>query len=132
MTEPVIALTVPYDLGRLAPNLRLHPQERKRRERTAAAAARLAYFQAGAPQMDGKVRVTLILRRGRVIDPDGAFAAARSIINALFCRSRQENAGMAITPDDSARFLEFGPLAQETGQRWKRREEVLVLVEALP
>lgn len=125
----MLTLSVAYDLGRLTPNQRLHPQERQRRERTAATAARLAYFQAGAPELAGKARVTLLVRRGRSIDPDHLLAAAEKLINALFCRRRR---GYGITEDDSARFVEWAPVQQETGALWKGREEVVLRVEAAP
>jgi hypothetical protein len=126
MSDKLI-LRVCYDLGRLTSNQRLHLQERRRREKTAQAAAQLAYFAAGAPQVEGRARVTLLVRRGRTIDPDHLLAAAEPIINALFCRRRQ---GFGITPDDSARYVEWAPVQQETGDRWKQREEVVIVVTA--
>jgi hypothetical protein len=130
MIEP-IRICVPYDLGRLTPNQRIHPQEQWRRQKALKMAAYFAYLQAGFRTLPGKVRVTLIVRRGRVIDPDNLAAASKHLIDALFCSRKKANRGLGITPDDSARYVEYAPVQQETGAQWKGREQVEVIVEPL-
>lgn len=126
MTDDCIRIVVPFDLHRLAPNTRLHPWVRREAQRNAKQMARFAYIAAGSPTMEGPVVVSLIIRRGRVIDPDAALASCKHLLDGLFCARRNEWGG--ITPDDSARYITYGPVLQETGTEWKGREEVEVIV----
>jgi hypothetical protein len=124
----MIEITVPYDLGRLAPNLKLNRWELQRRKKVAQGAAWFAYLQAGCPEMEGKVRVTLRIRRGRRMDPDNVLAAAKIPLDVLFCRNRN---GKGITPDDSDLYVEYAPVEQMPAAMWKGREEFRVTVEPL-
>jgi hypothetical protein len=124
MAEPFRAvLTVPFDIGRLSPNRRLHHLERARLTRQARTTGRLAWLQAGRPQAPARVRVSMLVRRGRECDQQNLWAAAKGVVDGVFCG--------ALTPDDSPRWVELGAVTQECGGRWKGREEVVFLVETV-
>lgn len=126
--ERLIArLSVPFDVGRLTPNKTRgkHWGAVLLLTRRAQLAARCAYLQAGSPIWEGPVTVALTVRRARKLDPDAALSGAKAVLDALF---RRRDLGYGVTWDDSARFVEFAPVRQETGMRWRGREEVLVVV----
>jgi hypothetical protein len=121
-----IRIIVGFDVGRLSPNLRLHPTERRRRQRLAKIAARFAWLQAGSPMVEGAVTVSLIVRRGQSLDANAAWAGFKHVEDGLFCRRLN---GWGVTPDDSFAWVRYGELRQEIGSDWKGREEVEVIVE---
>ena len=69
---------------------------------------------------DRQVRLTFILRRGRLVDPDNALAACKALIDGL----TDEPGRPALLPDDSASMVEYAPIVFETGKAWRQREEV--------
>lgn len=126
MTAPrteIARITVPYDVQRLSPNLRLHFHERARRTKVARFLARRAWEQAGSPRATGPVRVSLLVRRGRSIDQQNVWCATKSICDGIFCAG--------LTPDDAPEWVTLGTVTQEPGRQWRGREEVVLIVEAL-
>jgi hypothetical protein len=121
VTAP-IEIRVAFDVGRCAPNAcrRMVWQQRKRVADAAKEAAGVAWLQAGSPMLDEPVSVDITIRRGRRLDPDALLASCKSLLDSLFV--------MRITPDDSARWVRYGEVRQETGARFRGREEVLVRV----
>ena len=113
--EPV-RIVVPYDLGLLSDNQRLHPFERRRREKACSLAALAGWHDAGKPQFHVPVTVAIHVIRGRVIDDDHvifAFTAARNILFKRFYH------GFGVTHDDSPSWLRQGPVSYETGARFR-------------
>jgi hypothetical protein len=123
-----VTLTVKFDPHRLSANQRIHWRERAKRAKCAKEAARYAWHCAGSPVIDGPVEVSLLVRRGRVIDPDNALGGMKAAIDSLFNASRN---GYGVTPDDSAEFVRWLPVQFETGKEWLGREEVLVTIRPL-
>lgn len=116
----MIMLTVPFDVGRCSPNRRLHWAARAREVRHARTAATLAWRAAGSPKLAGPVDVSILVRRGRRLDPDNLLASCKGALDGLFCG--------AITPDDSEAWIRYVGVRQETGQHWATRPEVVVTV----
>lgn len=127
MREP-IRITIPFDVNRLSPNRRLHWTDRYSATRAALDAARLAWCAAGSPIVEGKARIDLVIRRERQLDPYNALAAANKALDGLLCRRRR---GYGVIEDDSARYVTIGTLKQETGAKWKGREELDVIITPL-
>lgn len=123
-----VTLTVRFDPHRLSANQRLHWRERAVRARLAGEAARVAWHCAGSPVIDGPVEVLLLVRRGRVIDPDNALGGCKGIIDSLFNSKRN---GYGVTPDDSTSYVRWLPIQFETGNQWMGREEVVVTIRPL-
>ena len=69
----------------------------------------------------GPVRVSVIIRRARSLDPDGIWAGLKPAIDGIFREG--------VTPDDSARWIRLGEITQETHNRWLGREEVEFVIE---
>ena len=119
MTQP-IRITVLGDNAPMSPNntRRLHWTQLHRLQDAAKRRAHTAWVIAGKPSLVGPwpVRVDITIRRGRVMDRDGAFASLKAVIDGLF-KGR-------VTPDDSCAFLDLRMPTQETGKRWIGREEV--------
>lgn len=123
----IVRLVVAFDVGRLTPNKMRgkHWGAIQILTRRAQMAARCVYLQAGSPTWEGPVTVALTVRRGRRLDPDGALGGSKQIIDSLF---RRRDLGYGLTWDDSAAWLEFAPVRQETGKQWKGKEEVEIVV----
>lgn len=117
----MIRITVPIDPNLTSPNHRLHWGERARRNTRARELARLAWLAAGGPVAAGPVRVSVIIRRERALDPDNAVSCLKPLIDGIFREG--------VTPDDSARWIAHGAIVQERGKRWRGREEVEFVIE---
>lgn len=117
-------IVVPWDPARASLNRRLHWRARHEVNQAAKRAAYHAWLNAGAPRVrDGlPVRVSIVVRRGRVMDLDNALTGLKGCLDALFTGDR-------ITPDDGPKCLELGGLRLETGKQWRDRPEVLFVVE---
>jgi hypothetical protein len=120
--EP-IRIVVPFDAHRLSNNQRLHWRERHRRTQAVKQAARYCWLSAGSPQAHGPVRVSMIVRRGRVIDLDNAITGTKAARDALFVK--------AITPDDGPKWVELGSVRVESGKRYAEAPEVEFVIEEL-
>lgn len=117
----MITITVPIDPNRCSPNRYKRNWRAKAAEAKAArTAARLTWLAAGSPTMDRPVEVTLLIRRGRKIDPDNALACCKHLLDGLF--------NDAVTPRDTESWVRYVEVRQETGQRWALRPEVVVIV----
>ena len=113
-----IRITVPGDNAALSPNNRMAWPQKQRLVRAARSRAKAAWLLAGQPRYSGPfpVRVEVTVRRQRVMDDDNALGSLKAIRDELF--------NGAITPGDSGRYVRFEMPKQETGARWKGREEV--------
>jgi hypothetical protein len=100
----------------------MHWAARAREAKWARVLAQFAWRNAGAPTMAGPVDVTLVIRRRRRMDPDNVLSSAKPILDGLF--------NDAITPDDSANWVRYVGVSQETGKEWIGAEEVVVRVTA--
>lgn len=116
-----LRIVVPWDAAKTSLNARLHWRERRRRNQAAKERARLAWILAGRPVLDVACDVTLIVRRGRCLDADNALSGAKSCCDALFNRRRT---GEGVLPDDGPGWVRWVGIEQETGARWRGREEV--------
>ena len=114
-------------IASLSPNLRLHYLQRHRRVQDWKSRAWLAWLEANRPRVRRKVRVSLVVRRARRVDPDNAWASVKAILDGL----TDEPGRLALWPNDSADWIEVGGVIFETGQRWSGREELLIRCEAL-
>lgn len=85
--------------------------------------AREAWGLGGRPTVEYPVGVDYYIRRGRVLDRDGAVSGLSRIRDALFVD--------AITPHDADTWIAQERYHWETGNEWKGREEVLVVVVPL-
>lgn len=129
MNEP-FEFEIPGDVLALSPNRRLHPFVRRDLQRDWKARAWFAWVGAGSRRFDVPVRITLILRRGRSVDPDGALSSCKSLIDGLcFNRWHVERGRGAMVPGDSAEWVEYAPVRFETGGLYKGRESVVLRVE---
>lgn len=119
-----IVVRVEWDVNRLNPNFisRLHWGAITTRKNGARYAAKVAWLQAGRPRVEVPVDVEVVVRRGRALDDDNAWAALKWVRDVLFKD--------AITVDDSPRWVRYLPLRYETGKRWVGREEVVFIVRA--
>jgi hypothetical protein len=131
MNEPA-CFEIPGDVLVLSPNRRLHPMERARLVKDWKARAWYAWMAAGCPKFDVPVRIAATLRRVRAVDPDNAAAALKACWDGL-CTNRWhiERLRDAMLPGDSAKWVEYAPVQQETGQHWKGKESVIVRVEPI-
>lgn len=115
-----IRITVLGDNGPLSPNALRSTHWARRAElvRKARHRAMVAWLLAGRPVWPGPFPVTVqpIIRRARVMDDDGALSSLKAVRDGLF--------GGNVTPDDSVRFVRFLMPIQETGGKWRGREEV--------
>lgn len=129
----LVRITVEFDLNRTNPNrmVSLHWSEKMRRKNLAIMMGRLAWRAAGCPKLTGVVRVEVTVRRARTMDAGNVWAAAKPLIDALFCGNRFAQDGGAITLDDSPRYLRLGDVHFETSKQWKGREEVVFAVEEI-
>lgn len=127
MAREAVTITVPWDPARLGANRtrRMLWQERARLTQVAREAAFCAWRAAGRPVIDGKVEVSLLVRRGRVLDPDNALAGCKAVLDQLLCRRRN---GAGVVEDDSAAFVDYVSVRFETGARWRLRPEVVVTI----
>jgi hypothetical protein len=117
----VITITVPFDVFRCSPNRYKRNWAAKAREAKAArTTARLMWRSAGEPRMSGPVDVTLIIRRGRRLDHDGALACCKHALDGLF--------NDAITPFDTEKWVRYVGWTQETSKAWALRPEVVVTI----
>ena len=118
-------IIVPFDPHRTSLNQRLHWRERCRRNQAAAEAAHYGWAKAGRPYTERRVRVSVLVRRGRVLDRDNVIAGLKPVADLLFSRRH----GIAMTPDDGPQWVEWGSVEFETGKRWRDRPEVVLVVE---
>lgn len=114
-------LTVQFDLHRTSPNQRACWQAMRRRRQALANATFYGWLMAGSPVVLGPVRISLTVRRGRVLDPDNAISASKQLLDALV--------SYHVIEGDSAKHLSIGEVRQETGARWKGREQIVVTIE---
>lgn len=127
MSEELARITVPWDVAKTADNRTRrggHWSQRHRVMKQARELARWCWLQADSPKAAGKVRVSLIVRRGRVMDTCNIVGGAKPLLDGLFTN--------AIVPDDSPKWLELGSVRQESGAVWKGKECVVFVVESLP
>lgn len=129
MTQP-LHITVRWDPATTSPN-RLVGKKKGHIGRLVGSARQAAaegYLLAGRPQIAGKVRVSLIVRRGRTMDDDGVWGGLKWCRDQLFNRTKY---GHGVTPDDSPRWFVGGGITWETGAQWKGREQVVYIVEEI-
>lgn len=117
-----IEIRIPWDAARTSPNRlnRLLWPARLRITHAAKEAAMIAWRLAGSPVLGVPVVVDWTIRRARLLDDDGAAASLKALRDSLFVGR--------ITPDDSPRWVGTGAVRQETGKRYRGREEVVVRV----
>ena len=113
-----LSITILTDPSRLSLNQRLHWRERKRRNDAAKSAAYLGWLDAGRPTLDGPVTMDVLVRRGRVMDEDNIITGLKGTCDALV--------KCGLLSDDKASVLTWGSVTQETGRKWRGREEVVL------
>lgn len=124
MIAPLV-ITVPWDVSLTGDNKtrRMHWAGVRKLSRRARELARMCWLEAGSPRFTGKVRVSILCRRGRQMDSGNIIGGCKPLLDGLFVA--------AITPDDRPKYVELGGVRQETGKQWQGREEVVFTVEAL-
>ena len=123
---------VPVDPHALSLNQRLHWRERARITRAHREQGFYAWWSEGKPRCAGRVRVSLHVRRLRVIDADAVRTGAKALLDGLLV-------GLPTTlfpepsllGDDSPARVEEGAITWETGKTWRLRPQVVVTVEEL-
>lgn len=126
MSSPEIRITIPGDPYLTSQNRVVryrHWGARKRLYSEARQKARACWLAAGKPTAPGKVRVSVLVRRGKVLDESNVWSGLKPWLDGLFVEG--------ITPDDSPRYVQLGEIRQETGQAWCHRPEVQFLIEVL-
>lgn len=118
-----VVITITFDIARCSPNRRMHWRTRAREAKAARAAARWAWRISGEPRAIGPVEVSILIRRGRVMDEDNALASCKSLLDGLL------NDG--VTPNDSLAWVRHVEVGQETGKGWGQRPEVVFTVRPL-
>lgn len=116
----VCRLVIPVDVNEMNPNRRGKLRAWIRAKTRHKDTARLAWIAAGKPAAETQVTVSVIIRRQRQLDEDNARASLKAIFDGLFKQ--------AITPDDSPKWVKLGSLTQQTGDRWKLKPEVEIIV----
>lgn len=116
-------IIIPVDVNEANPNRIKKLRDRMRIKRLHQDAARWCWVKAGKPMSDGKVKVSVIIRRARKLDPDNAIASLKHVIDGLFKD--------AVTKDDSDKFIELGLVSQETDAKYKNSPEVEFVVECV-
>lgn len=119
-------IVVKWDVSRSADNKTRrggHWAQRAKIMRLARETAHFYWAAAGKPIAAGKVRVSLICRRGRTMDSANIVGGAKPILDGIFVK--------AMTPDDSPKYVELGGVTQETGKRWKGAEELELVIEEM-
>lgn len=106
----------------LRPNLRLHYLERARRVAHWRSVARLAWLQGERREFTEKVRMEIIVRRARPVDPDGILSSLKSTIDGLIRTNDQPGP----LRGDTAKDIEYAPVKIESGKQWRGYEEVLL------
>ena len=118
------SLRICFDVGQIAKNrasiTRAGGRAFRDLQRRSFETAQLAWFAGGRPTVEHPVRVEYLIRRGRVLDRDGAVAGLSRIRDALF--------NDAITPRDSDTWIVEEKITWDTGDHWKGQEEVVVVV----
>jgi hypothetical protein len=117
-----LSITVAMDPADTSQNQRLHWAVLARRKKRHQAAALVAWLAAGRPRLRRKVRVSVIVRRGRKMDDDNIIGGLKAARDFLF-------GGGRITPSDSPEWVEMGTVTQQTGIQWRDRAHVVFVIE---
>lgn len=123
MLVEIARIIIPVDVNEASPN---RPKKRAEANRIRGEhnnIARRAWVEAGRPMVDGKVRVNIVIRRARAIDPFNAMACLKHVIDGVFRD--------ALTVDDSEKFIEIGTLEQITAPEYKGACSVEFIVESI-
>lgn len=116
-------VTIPGDpYAQLSPNLRLHYRERAKRVAAWRERARLAWLQGERTEYKEKVRLEILVRRARTVDPDNLLAACKGLVDGLVSRPGQPG----LLRGDTAKDVEYAPVRMETGKEWKGRECLII------
>src|SRR5688572_9515766 len=116
-------IIIPVDVNEANPNRFRSLRQKMRVKRDHIDAAKLCWVKAGRPMSEVKVRVSVIIRRARKLDPDNAIASLKHLIDGIFKD--------AITKDDSDKYIELGIVSQETNAKYKSSPEVEFVVECI-
>lgn len=116
----ICRLTIPVDVNEMNPNRRGKLRAWIRAKTAHKNAAQWAWVEAGRPVSASPVVVSVVIRRQRQLDEDNARASLKAIFDGLFKE--------AITPDDSPKWVRLGALTQQTGERWRLKPEVEIVV----
>lgn len=81
-----------------------------------------AWFEAGRPQLKGRCRLEIKVRRGRSLDNDGVVAGCKALIDAV-CWTRYADHGLL--PNDNDEWLAAPTVVQETGGKWTKQPELV-------
>jgi hypothetical protein len=105
-----VTITVKIDTNPLSPNRMnsKHWTVQRRLKKAAADVAWKAWLEVGRPVMNCPVDVHITIRRRRVMDPDNALSSLKAILDVLFKKR--------IVPDDSAEWVRYLPIKQQTGK----------------
>lgn len=130
--------TVHHDIGQCSQNAlrNKHWTAVHRLTHAARLAGYRAWIDAGGMRYEGKVRVSLVIRRARSLDPANLPGACKGVLDGVLVgihigTKEQRRLLPALLPDDSARWVDSVTARQETGKEHKGRETVLVIVEAV-
>ncbi len=120
-----IRIVIPWDVCRTAENRTRRGGHWAQRAKLMKAARKLAadcWQAAGSPVSAVKVRVSVISRRGRVMDTCNVVGGLKPLLDGVFVK--------AMTPDDGPKWLELGGVTQITGKQWRDAPEVEFIIEA--
>ena len=118
-----VRLVMDWDAARTGDNQlrRLHWKARWRLDGDARGTARAAWLRAGSPVSGCPVRLHVISRRARRMDPLNVWGAVKPLVDGVFVG--------ALTPNDSEAWLRPGEVRQEIDPRYRGHEQVEFVIE---
>lgn len=124
--QKTLSLVIPGDIVRdLSPNTRLNWRVRAQRTKLWREKVTLAWLHSGRWLFKTPVNVTIIVRRGRIVDTDNLQSACKSVRDGLW------GEGCMLHADDK-RYIASYEVVQETGRQWREAPEVEILVTGEP
>lgn len=129
-----LEFVVHHDAGQTTQNRfrTLHWRAQHRETLKARLAGFRAWVDGGCPRLEERVRVSVVVRRARALDPGNLSGAVKGVLDGVLVGVKRGEVKLtALLPDDSARWVESVTCSQETGREWKGREQVIVVVETI-
>lgn len=114
---------VPGDVNNLSANrARMNKHKRHRLVKEWQQKAWLAWSAAGAVSFKGKVHLSFLIRRGRLMDVENVMPALKALVDGV------KGHGWLLV-DDSPNYVEWGGVGFITGKEFALRPEVRVIVQ---
>lgn len=138
MSDPTwpLRIVVPIDVQETAQNQRRHWRGEHKAKQKARRAGYFAWKDAGEVKITVPVRVSLIVRRRRVLDILNIPGASKAILDGVLVGLTLGTGSTrtllpSLLPDDSARWVHLGSVEQYTGKQWADCPELELVIEPL-